>query len=124
MQYAMQVIFAFLLISFVFIMVPRASVSANRVIEVVDTEITIRDPESPVEIAADAPRSLRFEDVTFSYPDAELPVLQDISFTAIPGRDDGGGWQHRQRQIDAVESDSAILRRHRRPRIDRWCRCS
>jgi ATP-binding cassette subfamily B multidrug efflux pump len=85
MQYAMQVIFAFLLISFVFIMVPRASVSANRVIEVVDTEITIRDPESPVQIAADAPRSLRFEDVTFSYPDAELPVLQDISFTANPG---------------------------------------
>ncbi len=85
MQYAMQVIFAFLLISFVFIMVPRASVSANRVIEVVDTKISIRDPESPVQIAADAPRLLRFEDVTFSYPDAELPVLQNISFTANPG---------------------------------------
>ncbi len=85
MQYAMQAIFAFLMISIVFIMVPRASVSANRVVEVLDTPITITDPDSPVAVPADGAGHLVFEHVTFTYPGAELPVLQDISFEAHPG---------------------------------------
>jgi ATP-binding cassette subfamily B multidrug efflux pump len=83
MQYAMQAIFAFLMISILFIMVPRAAVSGDRVLEVLETPITIRDPEQPVR---DAPRgALVFDDVSFTYPGAEIPVLQHISFTANPG---------------------------------------
>lgn len=85
MQYATQAIFAFLMISFIFIMVPRASVSANRVVEVLDTPITITDPDSPVVAPADGTGQLVFDHVTFAYPGAELPVLQDISFAARPG---------------------------------------
>jgi ATP-binding cassette subfamily B protein len=85
MQYAMQVIMSFLFISFIFIMVPRASVSAQRVAEVIGTEPIIKDPESPVTFPADMRGLVEFKDVTFSYPGADTPVLQNISFTAAPG---------------------------------------
>ncbi len=85
MQYSMQAIFAFLMISIIFIMVPRASVSANRVAEVLNTPISITDPESPAEQVADGRGELVFDHVSFSYPGAEIPVLQDISFEAHPG---------------------------------------
>lgn len=84
LQYAMQAIFAFLMISMIFIMVPRAAVSARRVMEVLDTEPTIRDPEQPV-VAPDRGGMVEFRDVTFAYPGAEEPVLHRISFTALPG---------------------------------------
>ena len=84
LQYAMQSIFAFLMISMIFIMVPRAAVSARRVMEVLDTEPTIRDPEQPV-VAPDRGGMVEFRDVTFTYPGAEEPVLHRISFTALPG---------------------------------------
>ena len=85
MQYAMQAILAFLMISIIFIMVPRAAVSANRVVEVLNTSITITDPDNPVFSVSDGAGRVTFEEVSFTYPGAELPVLQDISFQANPG---------------------------------------
>ncbi|MGI8485061.1 MAG: ABC transporter ATP-binding protein [Thermomicrobiales bacterium] len=85
MQYAMQTIFAFLMISIIFIMVPRAAVSANRVVEVLQTPITITDPVTPVIEQAEHPGHLVFDNVSFAYPVADVPVLQDISFEASPG---------------------------------------
>ncbi len=85
MQYAMQAIFAFLMISIIFIMVPRASVSAHRVAEVLDTEATIKDPKRPVRTPI-GKGLVEFRDVSFGYAGAEEPVLHHISFTAIPGQ--------------------------------------
>lgn len=85
MQYAMQVIMSFLMISIIFIMVPRASVSAKRVGEVIDTEATIEDPEKPVKPAPKGQGRIEFRDVTFNYPGADSPVLSGINFTAEPG---------------------------------------
>lgn len=85
MQYAMQAIIAFLMMSIIFILVPRASVSANRVAEVLDIPLTITDPESPVAMPPDGAGDLVFDHVTFAYPGAEIPVLQDVSFEAHPG---------------------------------------
>ncbi len=85
MQYAMQAIFAFLMISIVFIMAPRALVSVDRVAEVLETEIAIIDPAAPVTIDPNAPTSLVFDNVSFSFPGAEEPVLKNITFEASPG---------------------------------------
>ncbi len=85
MQYAMQVIMAFLMISIIFIMVPRASVSASRVADVIETEPIIRDPAEPKKYSKDVKGIVEFKDVTFSYPGADAPVLKDISFTANAG---------------------------------------
>jgi ATP-binding cassette subfamily B protein len=85
MQYAMQVIWSFLMISLIFIMVPRASVSGQRVAEVIETEPAINDPYNPVAFAEDKKGVVEFNNVTFSYPGADSPVLQNISFTAYPG---------------------------------------
>jgi ATP-binding cassette subfamily B protein len=85
MQYAMQVIMSFLLISFMFIMIPRASVSAGRVMEVIDTEPTIKDPEKPTFVAKTGEGLVEFKNVTFCYAGADTPVLDDISLTAKPG---------------------------------------
>lgn len=84
MQYAMQVIMAFLMVSIVFIMVPRATVSAKRVAEVIDTEPIIKDPEKPIK-PEKISGLVEFKSVTFSYPKADVPVLCNISFTAVPG---------------------------------------
>lgn len=86
MQYATQVIMSFLMISIIFIMVPRASVSAKRVSEVIDTEPTINDPKYPKKPSHDGHGRVEFRDVTFTYPDADSPVLSGISFTAEPGQ--------------------------------------
>jgi ATP-binding cassette subfamily B protein len=85
MQYAMQVIMAFLMISIVFIMVPRASVSAERVNEVIETEPIIKDPENPVWAGSLHGGVVEFKNVTFCYPGADTPVLENISFKANPG---------------------------------------
>ncbi len=85
MQYAMQIIMAFLMISAVFVMVPRASVSAGRVCEVLDTEPVIKDPEKPNKYNGEVKGLIQFDGVTFRYPGAEDNVLRDISFTARPG---------------------------------------
>lgn len=83
-QYVMQIIMAFLMISMMFIFLPRASVSATRIGEVLDTDLSITDPN-------DAQPSLKneglitFKDVSYHYPKASENVLNNISFTARPG---------------------------------------
>ena len=86
LQYAMQVIISFLMISMVFIMVPRAAVSVRRVSEILDTQPSITDPKQPNHLPADGVGKIEFRDVTFSYPGADLPVLSGINFTAEPGQ--------------------------------------
>ena len=86
LEYAMQVIISFLLLSMVFIMVPRAAVSVKRVGEVLDMLPSIVDPQSPQQLPNDATGKIEFKDVTFTYPDADLPVLSSINFTAEPGQ--------------------------------------
>ena len=86
LEYAMQVIISFLLLSMVFIMVPRAAVSVKRVGEVLDTLPSIVDPQSPQQLPHDATGKIEFKDVTFTYPDADLPVLSSINFAAEPGQ--------------------------------------
>lgn len=84
MQYAVQVIMSFLMISIMFIMVPRAAVSANRVAETIDAETSIKEPENP-ETLPGGSYSLEFKNVSFTYPDADEHMLKNISFTANPG---------------------------------------
>jgi ATP-binding cassette subfamily B multidrug efflux pump len=86
MQYAMQIIFAFLMISFVFIMLPRASVSAVRVSEVLDTQPLINDPLKAESFRSDLKGVVEFQDASFRYPGAEEDVLKHISFTAKAGQ--------------------------------------
>ena len=85
MQYAMQIVFSFLMMSFMFIILPRASVSAGRIAEVLDSEPTIRDPKAPKAFAQPFQGTIEFRDVNFRYPGAEEDVLHDITFTARPG---------------------------------------
>jgi len=84
-QYAMQVIMVFLMISIVFIMVPRASVSAERVSEVIETEPIIKDPKKPIIAKNLHGGVVEFKNVTFCYSGADTPVLENISFKANPG---------------------------------------
>lgn len=86
MQYATQVIMSFLMLSVVFIVVPRAAVSVKRINEVLDTESTIRDPQNPKKLTRKGRGRIEFRDVTFTYPDANTPVLSGINFTAEPGQ--------------------------------------
>lgn len=84
LQYTMQIFFAVMMLSMLFVMLPRASASAERIVDVLDAEVSITDPQEPQTIEENA-GVLRFEHVTFSYPGAAKPVLSDISFTAHPG---------------------------------------
>lgn len=84
-QYAMQIIMAFLMISMVSVMMPRASVSANRIHEVLDMEPEIHNPVQPVRPEESRKGEVTFDHVTFAYPGAEEEVLSDISFTAKKG---------------------------------------
>jgi ATP-binding cassette, subfamily B, multidrug efflux pump len=86
MQYAMQIIMAFLMISMMFIMLPRASISAERVSEVLETEPVIKDPAVPHVFPQGKAGLIEFQDVSFRYPGAEEDVLKHISFTARPGQ--------------------------------------
>ncbi|MES2408911.1 MAG: ABC transporter ATP-binding protein [Patescibacteria group bacterium] len=83
MQYAMQAIFAFLMLSIIFIMVPRAAVSAERIAEVLASKPVIQDPQNPIK-APHLGGKVEFKNVSFSYVGAEAPVLADISFSANP----------------------------------------
>ena len=85
MQYVMQIILAFLMMSMMFIMIPRAEVSANRFAEVLETVPSITGPLEPVLMQAPIQGVVEFRNVTFTYPEAEEPVLHDISFIARPG---------------------------------------
>ena len=86
MQYAMQTIVSFLMLSIVFIFVPRAWVSVDRVSEVLNTEPAIRDPEEPEPVIPGQGGRVDFVDVSFTYAGAEAPALDHISFTAMPGQ--------------------------------------
>ena len=85
MQYSLQVIMSFLMVSIIFIMVPRASVSGQRISEVDRTHLSIKDPEKPVKLSSFGEGEVEFRDVSFSYPSADTPVLEKISFSAEPG---------------------------------------
>lgn len=86
LQYAMHVIMSFMFVTMIFIMLPRAAVSAKRIAEILNTEITVKDPENA---KADMPENSRglveFRDVEFKYPDSDEAALEGISFTAKPG---------------------------------------
>ena len=86
MQYSMQLIMAFLMLAVVFIMIPRAVVSANRISEVLETDVSIKDSEDAIEISdSNFKGSIEFRNVGFTYPDSEEPVLKDITFIANVG---------------------------------------
>ena len=84
-QYAMQIIMSFLMLTMLSIMLPRASVSAGRISEVLETKTLIHDPEKPSVPAETEKGTVSFEHVSFAYPDAEENVLTDIHFTAKKG---------------------------------------
>ncbi len=86
MQYAMQIVFSFLMMSFMFIIIPRASVSGGRIAEVLETETAIRDPQTPARFPEPFRGVVEFRDVSFRYPGADENVLCGINFTAQPGQ--------------------------------------
>ncbi len=86
LQYAIQIVFSFLMVSFMFIIIPRASVSANRIADVLETEPVIQDPPMPKAFEEPFKGVIEFRDVSFRYPGAEENVLNDITFTAKPGQ--------------------------------------
>lgn len=86
MQYAMQIIFAFLMMSFMFILIPRASVSIQRINEVLNVKPTILDPKNPKHIDSKVKGIVEFKNVSFKYEGAEEYVLKNISFKAYPGQ--------------------------------------
>lgn len=84
-QYTMQIILSFLMISMIFVMVPRAIVSANRIEEVMNCTSSILDDESPLHLPEKVEGVIEFKDVSFNYEGADENVLEHISFTAKPG---------------------------------------
>ena len=85
-QYTMQIVMAFLMISMISIMLPRASVSARRINEVIDTEPSIKDKEETKLFNPEKKGLVEFKNVSFRYPDADTEILEDINFTAEPGK--------------------------------------
>jgi ATP-binding cassette subfamily B protein len=85
-QYAMQIVFSFLMLSMMFIIIPRASVSADRIHEVLSTDLHIHDPQEPKKFPAPFQGSVEFRNVSFRYPGADTDALENISFLAKPGQ--------------------------------------
>jgi ATP-binding cassette subfamily B multidrug efflux pump len=85
MQYAMQIVFAFLMMSMMFIFLPRAAVSGDRIADVLETELAIADPQDPQPFKEPFTGEIEFRNVSFRYPGALADVLHNISFTARPG---------------------------------------
>ena len=85
-QYTMQIVMSFLMISMVSIMLPRASVSANRINEILETEEAIQESKEPKKLDASKKGLVEFKNVSFRYPDSDEEVLSDITFTAKPGQ--------------------------------------
>ena len=84
-QYTMQIVMSFLMISMVSIILPRASVSANRINEVLETDEFIKESNKPQQLNPDKKGLVEFKNVGFKYPDSDEEVLSDITFTAKPG---------------------------------------
>ncbi len=85
-QYTMQIVMSFLMISMVSIMLPRASVSAKRINEVLETEPLIKDKKETKKLDPSKKGLVEFKNVCFKYPDADTEILEDIDFTAEPGK--------------------------------------
>ena len=85
-QYTMQIVMAFLMISMISIMLPRAAVSARRINEVVETEPSIKDKKELKSFDKNKKGLVEFKNVSFRYPDADTEILEDINFTAEPGK--------------------------------------
>ena len=85
-QYTMQIVMSFLMISMVSIMLPRASVSANRINEIIETDEAIKDSKEPQKLDQNKKGLVEFKNVSFRYPDSDEEVLSDITFTAEPGK--------------------------------------
>lgn len=86
MQYGLQVVFGFLMLAIMFIILPRAAVSAGRVADVLETEPVIKEPTAVADFVADEIGVVEFRNVSFRYPGAEADVLHNISFVARPGQ--------------------------------------
>lgn len=86
LQYAMHVIMSFMFVTMIFIMLPRAAVSMKRIGQVLDTKLSIMDPTDAKAIEPGSEYTVEFRNVSFSYPDSEEKVLDDVSFTARPGQ--------------------------------------
>jgi len=84
LTYLVQILMSVMMATFLFVMVPRASVAADRIGEVLETDTSVAPPASPV-MELITPGTVEFRSVSFAYPGAEQPVLADISFTATPG---------------------------------------
>lgn len=84
-QYATLILMSFIMMSMLFVMIPRASASAARINQVLETEISIKDKNETYTVEDGTKGSLEFRNVSFSYPGAEDPVLSDISFKAVRG---------------------------------------
>ncbi|MCI9049161.1 MAG: ABC transporter ATP-binding protein [Coprobacillus sp.] len=85
-QYAMHIIMSFLFVAMIFIMIPRASVAAERVYEVLSTKVEIQDPIKPLDFDKNKKGLIEFKDVSFQYPGAQEAVLSHIDFIAEPGK--------------------------------------
>ncbi len=85
-QYAMQIVMSFLMISMISIMLPRASVSANRIAEILETDPSIKDKETTKKLDSSKKGLVEFKNVSFRYPDADTEILEDINFTAESGK--------------------------------------
>ena len=85
-QYTMQIVMSFLMISMISIMLPRASVSANRIMNVLETEPSIKDKENTKKLDPNKKGLVEFKNVSFRYPDADTEILEDINFTAESGK--------------------------------------
>lgn len=86
MQYTMQIVMAFLMISMISIMLPRAAISATRINEVLNKDLSIKDKEETVKLNPLKKGFVEFKNVSFRYPDADTEILTDINFTAEPGK--------------------------------------
>ena len=84
LQYAVHVLMSFMIVAMIFIMIPRSSVSAKRIFEVLETTPAITDPKEPL-VLPEGNQTVEFHDVSFRYPNAEECVLKHISFSAEPG---------------------------------------
>ena len=85
LQYAMQIVFSFLMLSMLFIILPRASVSADRIADVLETELVIQDPADPKRLNGAFKGTVEFRNVSFRYPGADADVLHNLNFIAKPG---------------------------------------
>jgi len=110
LQYAMQIVMSFMMMSMMFIMLPRAAVSGDRIADVLETEGTINDPENPTSFKSDFRGEIEFRDVSFRYPGALDDVLHNINFMVRPGETTNYNNMHTNLlgQQDAVNPQSLI----------------